>query len=900
MKIKPIILGTITLILTINLIIKAQGTVYLVLGSDTGIWNGANTAQYHNYYHQDLYTEKSDNTYKVMSSSFREPIRDSYGNTLKLTWWMHGGNMFRYATNNNVPYSNTIALHLMKKYHGEAIEQWGDELTLHYHTWDWTDYNGDGKYFWNQTKTFAECREDFDFTLAQYLLEEDVFPVSFRSGWHYMDNRWQNYLDELLPYSMHNDYPTYNTDNEEPLDNIIDWSEAPRQWYPFHPSGENYQHIGDLNGWNLRSEFLGSVNQNMMNTIFENAAGGTDQMACLWAHLPENDFLENIERIGKLAHKADSLYPDAKFRYVTAVEAMQMWLETQDSETPQVTLTQDLTGNELEVTIQTDEEIFQEQPFVAVKNIYEDFNIIQCEKMSENKWKTAEPLNRDILAKLGVAVTDTAGNLTTKFIKFLPDDIYLDDNSSRFITLDGEWETRSNTAWGTTAREASISQGDSASAGWDFTVNSSANYNLFFQMPDMESPLTELVFEIRSYGEVIKADTVKYNNKAREWKYICNTDLDEDKNYGLLIKGLNNSNEVKTIAADVIKLTPLVKDYDVEMKPVFADFGEVSEGDTASIDFEIANFGNKVLKIEDMQLNEEVFVTQNLPFQVAPFGKEEIQLHFTSEERGVVNDSIRITTNDPMNTNIVLPYSANVKKYFEIIDNEDSTKYTEKGDWQTSVTQAYGTSSRYVFLSGNKGAYAEFSTKLDMEGEYSIEELVPNTTNSANNALYVVEASGDPVDSAYINQNINSGNWVTVSQTILPADTPVSVKVINDGTSTDGDVLRADAVKIQLLEEITGIKEGDLAKPTEFKLHQNYPNPFNPSTHIKFSIPKSTDVKIVVYDVLGREIRTLLNANKQAGNYQIRFNASGLSGGIYFYTLETGSTSITKKMIYLK
>ncbi len=259
----------------------SQGKVYLVLGSDTGIWSGASTSSLHCYYNQDLYTDPASNTYAVMDQTFREKITGSDGKPLKLTWWMHGGNMFRYARNNNVPYSNTIALNLMKTYHGEAIETYGDELTLHYHTWDWTDYDGDGIYYWNQTPTFSACREDFDWTLAQYLLEENVFPVSFRSGWHYMDNDWQNYLDELLPFSLHNDYPNKHIDTVEPLDNLYDWSRCSPYFVPFHPSPQDYQAVGETKGWNVRSIYMKSVTPEILAQIFQRARDGI-RSGCLY------------------------------------------------------------------------------------------------------------------------------------------------------------------------------------------------------------------------------------------------------------------------------------------------------------------------------------------------------------------------------------------------------------------------------------------------------------------------------------------------------------------------------------------------------------------------------------------------------------------------------------------
>jgi hypothetical protein len=88
--------------------------------------------------------------------------------------------------------------------------------------------------------------------------------------------------------------------------------------------------------------------------------------------------------------------------------------------------------------------------------------------------------------------------------------------------------------------------------------------------------------------------------------------------------------------------------------------------------------------------------------------------------------------------------------------------------------------------------------------------------------------------------------------------------------------------------------------PLNYSLAQNYPNPFNPSTTISFQIPQSGIVKLVVYDMLGKEVTTLLNEEKTAGTYEVNFNVRNLASGIYFYTINTGNFTSTKKMILMK
>ena len=88
--------------------------------------------------------------------------------------------------------------------------------------------------------------------------------------------------------------------------------------------------------------------------------------------------------------------------------------------------------------------------------------------------------------------------------------------------------------------------------------------------------------------------------------------------------------------------------------------------------------------------------------------------------------------------------------------------------------------------------------------------------------------------------------------------------------------------------------------PETFVLEQNYPNPFNLSTTISFSIPAAGFTSLKVYDVLGNEVATLVKEEKPAGNYEIHFRASSLSSGTYFYKIQAGSFSQSKKMILIK
>ena len=103
----------------------------------------------------------------------------------------------------------------------------------------------------------------------------------------------------------------------------------------------------------------------------------------------------------------------------------------------------------------------------------------------------------------------------------------------------------------------------------------------------------------------------------------------------------------------------------------------------------------------------------------------------------------------------------------------------------------------------------------------------------------------------------------------------------------------------ELLGPATSVAEAVRA-PGQFSLRQNYPNPFNPSTTIKYELPKASMVRLSVYDILGREVAVLVDEMKNAGTYEVKFERSGLSSGVYFYRIEAGPFVQTRKLLLIR
>lgn len=117
------------------------------------------------------------------------------------------------------------------------------------------------------------------------------------------------------------------------------------------------------------------------------------------------------------------------------------------------------------------------------------------------------------------------------------------------------------------------------------------------------------------------------------------------------------------------------------------------------------------------------------------------------------------------------------------------------------------------------------------------------------------------------------------------------------------DNTKIGGLYVRCLKDETGTaieEDNGIGMPTRYTLSQNYPNPFNPTTSITYSIPKTSFVRIKVYDVLGNEVATLVNEEKSAGNYSVKFEKNNLSSGIYFYQIKSENYIETKKMVLLR
>src|SRR4030095_5708870 len=261
------------------------------------------------------------------------------------------------------------------------------------------------------------------------------------------------------------------------------------------------------------------------------------------------------------------------------------------------------------------------------------------------------------------------------------------------------------------------------------------------------------------------------------------------------------------------------------------------------------------------------------------------------QQRAREVDSLRKITNAlPPNSNFIVLgdfnfYSANEPAYIKLLQvipgNEGHfvDMLNMPGTWNNSTYAIYHTQSPRVRAFGG-GSTGGMDDRFDLIlyskaiNEPGIVTIIPQSLNPYGN------------DGNHFNDSINRPPNNAVGQFIA------------DALHYASDHL--PILALFKFESPNGIKPISSGIPMGFSLAQNFPNPFNPSTKIKFEIPVGTFVQLKVFDIMGREITTLINKELKAGTYEINFDALKYSSGMYFYRLTAGDYTETKRMILVK
>ena len=280
--------------------------------------------------------------------------------------------------------------------------------------------------------------------------------------------------------------------------------------------------------------------------------------------------------------------------------------------------------------------------------------------------------------------------------------------------------------------------------------------------------------------------------------------------------------------------------------------------------------------------------SQDLPKENSTDASSKITIYQRAISSGDVRvelDGVSATTNQGQDINIPLKSfdytkNADMSDPWQYLQTEDSTAIAGVSNvtLNLSVTTSNNAKADSIQLLAQKAANVVTPTELDI---YNGGELIYTRTLSGKDAI--------------LNRKIEFP---------IPGGTLLGLKPVIK-FSAQGD--QSAVVKFSTIENTISTAPSlsqqltaNTVTPTSFNLRQNYPNPFNPSTIISYDIPKSGFVTLKVYDLLGRKITTLYNGNQKAGTYNVSFDASRLSSGVYFYQLRAGDFISIKKMVLLK
>jgi len=202
----------------------------------------------------------------------------------------------------------------------------------------------------------------------------------------------------------------------------------------------------------------------------------------------------------------------------------------------------------------------------------------------------------------------------------------------------------------------------------------------------------------------------------------------------------------------------------------------------------------------------------------------------------------------------------------------------------------------YVYVGSDSGIYRSTNS-----GDSWMR--VPFTTY--NEAVNKIAINGNNIfagtnNGIYLSTNYGI-NWISRNQG-LDSNSVVNSVFINNGfvflTLNFNEV--GKGIWRRSLSEVIGIQNISIEIPASYSLGQNYPNPFNPRTVVRFSLTVISNTTLKIYDMMGREVQTLVNERLQAGTYEATFDGSNLSSGVYFYRLTSGNFTQTKKLTLLK
>lgn len=360
--------------------------------------------------------------------------------------------------------------------------------------------------------------------------------------------------------------------------------------------------------------------------------------------------------------------------------------------------------------------------------------------------------------------------------------------------------------------------------------------------------------------------------------------LNKDLNLSTYTVFLNNINSVSNLVEGSYRLTATTGS--IYTTKSLSNIASENVGGLGAILTTAANMGSTTITRKHEQVTQGLEKSILRRYHIQPFNNAGL------------NATLVFTYNDAELNGLT---ESNLKLY----------KSTNETVWNAQLSNAPNTTSNTVSITGIDGF--SYWTLADQNDPLPV-ELTSFTANADNNKVLLnwetsteVNNYGFEIERTITNEKLKIKNWEKIGfvEGSGNSNSPKEYSFIDQEYDQDHEIIRYRLKQIDFdgkfeYSDIVEVEVEVNNMPTEFSLEQNYPNPFNPYTSIEYTVVSSEYVNLKVYDVLGNEVATLVNEQKDAGRYRVNFDASNLSTGMYLYRIQAGSFSQVRKMMLIK
>ncbi|MBW7842466.1 MAG: T9SS type A sorting domain-containing protein [Ignavibacterium sp.] len=330
----------------------------------------------------------------------------------------------------------------------------------------------------------------------------------------------------------------------------------------------------------------------------------------------------------------------------------------------------------------------------------------------------------------------------------------------------------------------------------------------------------------------------------------------------------------------------------VSLYPVYLPIYESRKSKNSAFDIEIFGQNNQLDYSLTIRVTKAATTPSSYANLVLHLALTESNIPFNWFNQTMINNTVRLMVPDQLGT--LLDFSSGNVVDINLTFTRNASWITENCELVSFIQNLNGKE----ILQGTKIALNELApvpvelTSFTAAASVGKVTLNWTTATEINNLGFEIERSYNGEN--FVSIGFVKGNGTTTESKSYSFTDNIDLK------GTDEIYYRLKQVDYNGSIDYSDVVSVVLETPVEFALGQNFPNPFNPSTKIKYSVPQSGLVSIVIYDLTGQKVATVVDEVKQPGNYEIEFNAAGLSSGVYFYKMTTNSFSQIKKMSILK